>query len=656
MTDINTLHGMKRRLSIALSAALLLGACAKEAPSGGRRAEPGEGQIRAAAEEVYVGGGSRSSFDENGRVAWSQGDVIGVMTADNTDANLTYRALTEADASNGLFTMEGDITLSGETFYAYYPMVPGNRLGADLTLPVTLPAVQTYRQGSFGPNANISVAVSTDGANYAFKNACGYLDIRLLGSTEDKISSVEVTAGGAVIAGSGSVDFDDYASGPLFVPDGGGSTSVRLECGDGIALNPASATSFHVVLPAGNYASVGVTARTSDGRSYSYTKSPAEGVVIERSTVTLFKPSEFFDGIQVENPSGELAARLAGTDASSVTALRITGTVEEADFAYIRGNLTALELLDLSGTEMTVFPDRALAFYDEANTTLKEVILPEGLTTIEDAAFANCTALEKLDVPSTVTTLGRWILENTQVASFTIPTGVTEIPASCFYGSAITGILIPANVTSFASVYEEDYGQCSWAFVKCMELRSLVIEGPVTFIPNDFCWSGQYDDRDVVVPTNLTSLTLPDEVQEIGAGAFNGCPITSLTLPSQLREIGDEAFAYCKLTELVLPEGFTTIRGGAFRDAPLETLELPSTIEDLDTGRHVYLFNGAGLQRVICRRSTPPALSQSYSPFCDVAHFTFVNETCVLEVPAASVEAYKASDWARYFKTIRAIE
>ena len=69
------------------------------------------------------------------------------------------------------------------------------------------------------------------------------------------------------------------------------------------------------------------------------------------------------------------------------------------DFAYIRENLTALELLDLSGTEMTVFPNRALAFYDDANTTLKEVILPEGLTTIEDAAFANCTALEKTRCP-----------------------------------------------------------------------------------------------------------------------------------------------------------------------------------------------------------------------------------------------------------------
>ncbi len=114
-------------------------------------------------------------------------------------------------------------------------------------------------------------------------------------------------------------------------------------------------------------------------------------------------------------------------------------------------------------------------------------------------------------------------------------------------------------------------------------------------------WSGQYDAQDNVVLTNLTSLTLPDEVQEIGAGAFNGCPITALTLPARFGR-GDEAFTTDGTG------GFTTIRGGAFRNAPLETLDLPSTIEDLDTGRHIYLFNGAGLQTVICRKEYPARL------------------------------------------------
>ena len=48
------------------------GGVCKEAPSGGRQPEPGEGAIRAVAEEVHDGAVSRSSFDENGRVAWSQ--------------------------------------------------------------------------------------------------------------------------------------------------------------------------------------------------------------------------------------------------------------------------------------------------------------------------------------------------------------------------------------------------------------------------------------------------------------------------------------------------------------------------------------------------------------------------------------------------------
>lgn len=155
---------------------------------------------------------------------------------------------------------------------------------------------------------------------------------------------------------------------------------------------------------------------------------------------------EYFNGVIVDISAGELSNVLSGITLTNINALKVTGTLNETDFKYIRENLTALEVLDLSGTNMTVFPNRALAFYNGENTTLKEVILPEGLISIEEAAFANCTALEKLNVPSTVNTLGRWILENTKVTSFTIPQGVTEIPASCFYGSAITTINIPPSV------------------------------------------------------------------------------------------------------------------------------------------------------------------------------------------------------------------
>lgn len=628
-----------------MAAVLLCASCAEECPDGTRIPEPAEGQIRATAEQVHGTPESRSSFDGDGKVAWSQGDVIGVMTAGNRDANLTYRALTAEDAAAGCFTVEGDITLSGETFYAYYPMVPGNTMGDDLVLPVTLPAVQTYKQGSFGPNANISVAVSDDGANYDFKNTCGYLDIRLLGNDTDKISSVEITAGGAVIAGSGRVDFNDYAAGPRFVPDAGGNTAIRLECGDGIALSPSVPTSFHIVLPTGTYASVNVTVRTSDGRSFSYSKHPDGGVVVARSTVTSFKPAEFFDGIMVEHPNGELAALLAGTDAASLTALRITGTMTEDDFTYIREELTALEKLDLSETDLTAFPDRALAFYDEANTVLYEVVLPEGLLSIEDAAFANCTALRQLTVPSTVTSLGRWILENTQVSSFVIPDGVTEIPQSCFYNSALTSVVIPASVRSLGAwAFENPYfdnGNKSF-------LTEVVFQGTsITEIPEG-CF---------IYQKSLSSVTLSESIVSIGADAFNQCCIGTLLLPASLETIGQRAFSNNGITALELPDKVRKIDFSAFAYNDIETIDLPSSLESL--AANAFHWESKSLKTVICRAATVPEMPTDYTD--DLGDHTYPPFTridkanVVLKVPAASLEAYRTA-WGTYFDTIEVIE
>ena len=206
---------------------------------------------------------------------------------------------------------------------------------------------------------------------------------------------------------------------------------------------------------------------------------------------------EYFNGVIVDISAGELSNVLSGITLTNINALKVTGTLNETDFKYIRENLTALEVLDLSGTNMTVFPNRALAFYNGENTTLKEVILPEGLISIEEAAFANCTALEKLNVPYTVNTLGRWILENTKVTSFTIPQVVTEIPASCFYGSAITTINIPPSVKTIGN----------WAFQNA-KLTEVVIPSSVTSIGKWAfgCENGNPALQSVIIEANITEI------------------------------------------------------------------------------------------------------------------------------------------------------
>ena len=365
---------------------------------------------------------------------------------------------------------------------------------------------------------------------------------------------------------------------------------------------------------------------------------------------------EYFNGVIVDISAGELSNVLSGITLTNINALKVTGTLNETDFKYIRENLTALEVLDLSGTNMTVFPNRALAFYNGENTTLKEVILPEGLISIEEAAFANCTALEKLNVPYTVNTLGRWILENTKVTSFTIPQVVTEIPASCFYGSAITTINIPPSVKTIGNwafqnakltevvIPSSVTSIGKWAF-GCENgnpaLQSVIIEANITEIP-ECCFYLQ---------TKLTSISLPEGITSIGDDAFNQCKITSLTLPASLKTIGARAFSNNGITQLTIPDKVETIENAAFAYNSIDNIDFPATLVSL----HATAFKWKSMNEVICRALSVPQTPQTDEFNNSWRPFYQIHENCVLRVPAEAVEAYKNA-WGQYFKSVETIQ
>lgn len=122
---------------------------------------------------------------------------------------------------------------------------------------------------------------------------------------------------------------------------------------------------------------------------------------------------------------------------------------------------------------------------------------------------------------------------------------------------------------------------------------------------------------------NLVSVEIMDCVTEIGVNAFNGCSsITAITIPNSVTSLGQNCLRFCtSLTAVTVPDSVTSIGAQAFH-------------------------NSSALTSVTIEATTPPTLGWN----------AFLNTTCPIYVPAASVSAYKsASGWSTYASRIQAI-
>ena len=155
---------------------------------------------------------------------------------------------------------------------------------------------------------------------------------------------------------------------------------------------------------------------------------------------------------------------------------------------------------------------------------VEEVVLAEGITSIENKSFAGCSELHQVIIPITVRKIGAEAFSYcAKLRALTLTDGIEELDDRCFAYSAISRINIPKSVCFFG-----DY-----LFTGCEYLESIVI------------------------PKNMT---------RIPKGTFESCPILKqVTLPDTLETIEDRAFAYCKdLDFIIIPDSVKYIGDDAF--------------------------------------------------------------------------------------------
>ena len=192
--------------------------------------------------------------------------------------------------------------------------------------------------------------------------------------------------------------------------------------------------------------------------------------------------------------------------------------------------LTADGTLTISGTgAMTDYTYDSRSPWYSCRTYIKRVVMQQGVTSIGDHAFWDCSGLTSVTIPDGVTSIGDSAFSGcTALTSVTIPGSVTSIGGGAFSGcTSLTSVAIPSSVTEIGGS----------AFSGCTGLTSVTIPDSVTSI-GDSVFSGC---------TALTAVTISDGVTAIGGSTFSNCiRLAKVTIPKSVTSIGKNAFYYCE--------------------------------------------------------------------------------------------------------------
>ncbi|MDE7291612.1 MAG: leucine-rich repeat protein [Treponemataceae bacterium] len=222
------------------------------------------------------------------------------------------------------------------------------------------------------------------------------------------------------------------------------------------------------------------------------------------------------------------------------------------------------EYLKMRGSKVT-------GYY--ADKVPSSVVVPDGVTSIEDGAFKDCTNLVNVTIPASVTNIGKKTFSGcSNLASVTIPTSVTSIGEQAFNEcTSLTSVDIPDSVTSIGML----------AFNGCTKLTNIKIPNGVTSI-GSYAFNGC---------KNLSSVVIPNGVTCIDNGVFKYCEsLTDINIPEGVTVIGEFAFCGCNsLTEIKIPDGVTKIEYSVFADC---LLLMDVTIPDSVTRIEQSAFGG----------------------------------------------------------------
>lgn len=268
-----------------------------------------------------------------------------------------------------------------------------------------------------------------------------------------------------------------------------------------------------------------------------------------------------------------------------------------------------------------------------AGTNVEEVVLPEGIETIDSDAFNFCTKLRKINFPETLKVIGHGAFKGCFfLETVILPKTMKEISDYAFYEAGIKQLILPENVNFvgtevFAGTdiettdIPENFTLNSAMFEKCQKLHSINLLGSHITIPERcFCNCINLTEIDITKTAlikdeafrgcqNLSVSTIPADTL-VAVSAFEESGATDVII-EDISKVCNRVFADCKsLKKLTInvadgptsvssalvkgcknlqtvvftgrTKNLTVIEAAAFKETKnLNTVSLPDTIKTI---------------------------------------------------------------------------